>query len=121
MFLATTNKAKQLLYLSYIGKVSAEDLRCSYLDLPTLLADLPAGFRVLADLGRLDSMDIDCVPEIGKTMELLEQHQVGLVVRVIPDPSKDIGFNIISAFHYHQRPRTATCDTVEEAAKVLAL
>lgn len=121
MFLATTNKVKQLLYLSYIGNVAAEDLRRSYEDLPVLLADLSADFRILADLSRLDSMDADCVAEIGRMMELLEKHGVGLVVRLIPDPSKDIGFNIIAAFHYKNRPRQATCDTMLEAAKMLSL
>jgi len=121
MFLATINKTEKLLYLSYIGNVGVEDLQRSAGGLAAMLADLPAGFRILADLSRLESMDLACVPEIGKTMELLEQHQVGLIVRVVPDPAKDIGMNIISVFHYKNRPRTATCETMEEAAKLLSL
>ncbi len=121
MFLATTNKAKQLLYLSYIGNVSVEDLRSSAQDLSLLLSDLPADCRVLADLSRLESMDTACVTEIGKLMEAMEEHGVGLIVRVIPDPSKDIGLNIIAAFHYKQQPQTATCETMQEAAKLLSL
>jgi hypothetical protein len=54
-------------------------------------------------------------------METLERHQVGLVVRLIPDPAKDIGFNIISAFHYKNRPPTALCDTMEQAVRLLSL
>jgi hypothetical protein len=121
MFLVTINKPEQVLYFSYIGHVGLEDLQRNAKPLEEMLADLSPGFRILADLGRLDSMDIACVPEIGKTMELLERHQVGLIVRVVPDPSKDIGFNIISAFHYKNQPHTATCETMEEAAKLLSL
>jgi hypothetical protein len=121
MFLATANKAKRLLHLSYIGNVGAEELRLGINNVSELLRDLAADVRVLADLGRLESMDIECVPEIGRAMELLEQHGVEMVVRVIPDPTKDIGMNIISAFHYHNRPRTVTCETMCEAAKVLSL
>ncbi len=121
MFLATTNKAKQLLYLSYIGNVGVEDFQRSANDFTLLLSDLSADCRILADLSRLESMDTACVPEIGRMMEAMEQHGVGLVVRVIPDPSKDIGMNIISAFHYKQQPQTATCETMEQAAKLLDL
>jgi hypothetical protein len=121
MFLVTTNKVKRLLHLSYIGNVGMEDLRRGINDVAALIAELPADFQVLADLGRLESMDENCVEEIGKVMELFEQHGVGLIVRLIPDPTKDIGFNIISAFHYHSRPRTVTCETMEEAVKVLSL
>ncbi|HEY4417253.1 MAG TPA: STAS domain-containing protein [Verrucomicrobiae bacterium] len=121
MFLATTNKTKQLLYLSYIGKVSEGDLQSNAPDLAAMLAELSPGFRVLADLSQMESMDTACVPEIGRTMELLEQRGVGLVVRIIPDPSKDIGMNIISAFHYKNRPQTATCETMAAAAELLSL
>ena len=109
------------MWLSYVGQVRVEDLQRGLSDMPQLLADLPADFRVLADLSRLDSIDLGCVEQIGATMELFEQHGVGLVVRLIPDPAKDIGFNIISAFHYKNRPRTATCETLAEAMRLLSL
>jgi len=86
-----------------------------------LLAEFPEGFRMLADLGRLESMDIACEEIIGKTMEMLEQHGLELVVRVIPDPSKDIGLKIIGLFHYSKKMRIVTCKTMGEAANVLGL
>ncbi len=97
------------------------DLQRGAADAERLLADLEPGFRLLADFSRLEFMDLDCVPEIGKMMELLERHQVGLIVRVVPDEDKDIGFNIISAFHYKKRPQAATCETIKQAAKLLTL
>ena len=121
MYLATSNKEKRLLHLSFIGRVKPEQLKRGLEDLKILLADLPPGFRLLADFGRLDSMDLDCVPELGKGMEMVDQKGVGLVVRVIPDPGKDIGLNILTAFHYVRRPRVVNCKTMIEAAKVLSL
>jgi PAS domain-containing protein len=121
MFLATTNKPKRLLYLSYIQRVRVEDLTRGREELAALLADLPAGFRLLTDLGRLESMDAACTKEIGKMMELCDQKGVELVVRVIPDPRKDVGMNILSLFHYRRRVRVVTCKTMEEAAKLLSL
>jgi hypothetical protein len=54
-------------------------------------------------------------------MELCDQHGVGLVVRVIPDPAKDIGFNLLSIFHYPHHPRAVTCKTMSEAARLLSI
>ena len=121
MILATINQPKQLLHLSFIGHVRAEELAHSREDLPALLASLSPGFKLVTDLGRLDSIDADCVTEIGQAMELCGQKGVGLVIRVIPDPTKDIGLNIISQFHYANRPRVVTCNSIVEAAKFLSL
>lgn len=90
-------------------------------DVGTVLMEFPNGFRMLADLGRLESMDVACAGILGKTMELMDQHGVELVVRVIPDPSKDIGLNIIGMFHYSKKIRIVTCQTMVEAAKALGL
>ena len=121
MFLATSNKAKGLLYLSYIEHVTVTDLRRGHDEVLALLAELPAGFKMLVDLSLLEFMDIACVEELGKLMERLDQHGMKQVVRVIPDPTKDIGFNILARFHYHQNPRITNCQTMVEAAKFLAL
>jgi ketol-acid reductoisomerase len=121
MFLATSNKAKGLLHLSYIEHVAADDLRRGHNDVVALLADLPAGFKLLVDLGRLKSMDTDCVEELGKIMDLFDQHGLKQVVRVVPEPARDIGFNIMARFHYHHNPRTTNCETMTEAAKLLSL
>jgi len=121
MFLATINKPKQLLYLSFIHQVKAEELQQGRENAIMLLADLTSGFRLLTDLSHMDSMDVNCAPEIGKMMELCDQKGVALVVRVIPDQAKDIGLNILSMFHYRNAPRTVTCDTMMEAARILSL
>jgi len=121
MFLATINKSKQLLHLSFIEEVRVEELVQRHDEVVTLLADLKSGFRLLTDLGRLGSMGVDCAPEIGKIMELCDQKGVALVVRVIPDPTKDVGLGILSGFHYHHRPRSVTCESMVEAAELLSL
>jgi anti-anti-sigma regulatory factor len=121
MFLATSNKAKGLLHISYIGHVNVVDFQREHENVLALLADLPAGFKMLVDLDRLESMDADCVDELGKIMELLDQRGLEQVVHVIPDPAKDIGFNILARFHYHNNPRITNCTTMIEAAKLLEL
>jgi hypothetical protein len=121
MYLATSNKLKRLLHLNYIGRVEPAELKHGLEDLKALLADLSPGFRLLADLSRLETMDLTCAAELGRGMELIDQRGVALVVRVIPDPGKDIGLNILTLFHYARQPRVVTCENIIEAAQVLSL
>jgi len=119
--LATINPAKRLLHVSFHGQVSVQELENGRADLASLLTELGSGFRLVTDLGRVESFDLNCAAEIGKVMELCDANGVSLVVRVVPDPSKDIGLNILSLFHYHRFPRTITCRDMVEAAKHLGL
>src|SRR6267142_1680871 len=121
MFLVMTNPARQLLHLSYLDRVTPAELERGYPEVEALLAQFPDGFEMLADLGRLESMDIDCEEIIGKTMEMMERHGLKRVVRVIPDPTKDFGLKIIGMFHYSKKIRIVTCQTMAEAAQVLGL
>lgn len=121
MVLATSNKAKRLLCLSYIGQVRSEELAREMENIQSLLAELSPGFRLLVDLSGLDSMKQDCVQEIGRVMELIDKAGVGLVVRVIPNPAKDIGLNILGIFHYPHRPQIVTCGSMTDAGRCLAL
>jgi hypothetical protein len=121
MFLATINKPKHLLHFSFIQHVGVDELAGARENVITLLAELQIGFRLLTDLGRLESMDVRCAEEIGRMMELCDEKGIGLVVRVIPDQGKDIGFNILSLFHYRHMPSILTCKNMVEAAKILSL
>ena len=78
------------------------------------------GFRVLADMTDLESMDYAGAPYIGSVMDLCMARQVEHVVRVIPDPHKDIGLNIMSQFHYGSKIRVTNCANLSEAMRRLA-
>jgi anti-anti-sigma regulatory factor len=121
MLLVTSNKSKQLLCVSYIGHVQAEEFQRGREDLTSQLRELSPGFHLLADFSQLDFMELDCEPELGRTMDLIRQAGVGLVVRVIPRPNQDIGMNILTVFHYPHRLRVVTCKSLAEAAKALGL
>lgn len=121
MFLATTNRAKRLLHLSYIGRVQAEEVARGREEVAAMVKDWPDGFRVLADFGRLESMDVEAMTAVGRLMDMSSQRGVELVVRVIPDPSKDLGMNILGMFHYKHPLEVVTCETMEEAARALGI
>ena len=121
MFLATTNKTRNLLHLSFIGRVTAADLNDTQAEVSALLADLSVGFCLLTDLGHLQVMDAACERPIGCIMDLCKAHGIGRIVRVIPDPKKDIGLSILTRFHYGRGARVTTCRTLEQAGKALSL
>lgn len=121
MLLVTSSREKQLLYLSYIGHVRPGDLARHTAEVAALMAELSPDFRILMNLSELETMDLACMTEIGGLMELIDRSGVGLIVRVIPDPAKDIGFNILSIFHYAQPRQIAMCKTMVEAGKLLGI
>ena len=121
MILITSNRAKQLVYVHYSGQVEVADFQDRREDFVAQLSEMKPGFLLLSDLSQLESMDLACAAELGKMMTLVADAGIGRVVRIIPDPTKDIGMNILTAFHYHGRPRPATCATMAEAAELLGL
>ena len=121
MILVTSNKLKQLLCVAYIGRVRVEDFQRTREDFTAQLGELSPRFRLLGDFSQLETMETDCAAELGRMMELVGRAGAGQVLRVIPDPSKDIGLNILTAFHYAQRPNIVTCETMSEAARALGL
>ncbi len=120
MLLATSNKSRRLLFLTYVGHVRPDEIKVQREEIKTLAADLSPEYQVLVDFCRLESMDPASAPELGLAMELIDQTGGTLVVRVIPDPSKDIGMTILSLFHYRRHVRVVTCATMDEAIKALS-
>jgi anti-anti-sigma regulatory factor len=121
MFFTAINKAKQLLYLSYVGEVTVAQLKSAHEVGSDSMTELGPGFRVLVDFSFLESMEVDAAAEIGKWMEKLDGMGVSLVVRVIPDPTKDIGLNILAAFHYRRRVPMVTREKMVDAMRELGL
>jgi len=122
MLLITANQPQRLLRLDYVQRVSPAELAAGYDELKALVADLPSGFRLLADLSQVEFMEPDCMTELGRAMELIGQHGVGLIVRVIPDPAKDIGMNMAQIQKDMKGPEVkATLDEDMKLAEVLGL
>lgn len=120
MFQIKTDKSKNLLHFTFSQHVTAEETGRWRQELCKVIGDVQLGFTLLSDLSALDEMDLDCAPDIEWSMEALNEAGIARVVRIIPDPRKDIGFNIMSHFHYSRGVKFVTCDTMDEALKVLA-
>ena len=121
VLLVTSNKSRRLLCVSYIGRMRPEEFQRSHEQLMAQLGEMSPGFCLLVDFSHLEFIGLDCQPELGRMMGLIGRAGVGWVARVIPDPSKDIGMNILTAFHYPHRFPVVTCKSLVEAARALGL
>jgi len=119
MILCNVDESGRVLTMSYNGHVGVEDLRRCLGTVRDLMEELKPGFFLLTDLTNLESMEASCAPDLGAIMELCSAKGMLTVVRVIPDPSKDIGFDLISKFHLNPPVKTQTHGSLAEAIKSL--
>lgn len=117
--LVTVDPARNLVRFSFAGDIGAKEIKLYEKSIEEALATVPRGFFLLADLTDLNSMDLLCVPYISRTMDRFRRHGVARIVRIIPDHRKDIGFSILSLFHYPRGLLIVTCDTRAEAEQAL--
>jgi hypothetical protein len=120
MFEVKADKSINLLKITFAQHVGPEEAKSSVDKVKALQAELRPGFQLLTDLSRLESMDVACAAYIKRTMDWCNKQGVSKVVRVIPDPHKDIGLSILSLFHYRRPVPIVTCETLAEAMKALA-
>jgi anti-anti-sigma regulatory factor len=105
----------------YTGEVTVAQLETELPKVPAILGQLEPGFAVLVDLTDLTSMDVKCAPLIEEIMDRCQERGVTEIVRVIPNPNRDIGLQIMSHFHYDKDVRISTCDTLDEATALLGV
>ncbi len=79
------------------------------------------GFTLLTDLSGLDSMQLDCGVDLARVMDACKRKGIGTAVRIIPDHTKDIGFNILARVHYSSGVHVITCQNSSEVERLLKL
>src|SRR5260370_37940165 len=105
MYSVEASDAERLIKISWSGQVDLDEMRRCAEEIGVTASKMRPGFRVLADMTDLEAMEYGGAPYIGTGMDLCVTRQVEHVVRVIPDPHKDIGLNIMSHFHYGSKIR----------------
>jgi hypothetical protein len=119
MYAVEIDRSKRLLVISALQRVTAEQAKLAAQETRELLRDVAPGFRVLADFRWLESMDPAVAPYIAEIMDTLTEKRVASVTRVMPDPHKDIGLNILSQFHYGPEIQIATFESLADALESL--
>ena len=120
MYAVELDRSKRLLVISASQRVTVEEAKLVSRRVRELVRDIDPGFRVLADFRWLDSMDSAAARHVAEIMDALAEKGVASVTRVMSDPHKDIGLNILSQFHYGPEIEIATFDTLADALQSIA-
>src|SRR5437588_3551637 len=120
MYALELDRSKRLLVISAAQRVTAEEANRAAQRIRELLQDVAPGFHVLADFRWLESMDSAAARHIAEMMDALAEKNVASVTRVMPDPHKDIGLNILSQFHYGPDVNITTFETLADAVQSIA-
>ena len=120
MYAVELDRSKRLLVITAAQRVTAEEAKMAAQRIRELLQDVAPGFCVLADFRWLESMDSAAAPHIAEIMDALAEKNVASVTRMMPDPHKDIGLNILSQFHYGPEIQIGTFETLADAVQGMA-
>ncbi len=115
MIKVSYDEPRNVVILEFSGKIDTSHAEQSYREIQKVIPNHQKGFRVLTDLSFLESADPKILNVLKKSMDYFNLHGVKEVLRVIPDPEKDIGFNILSLFHYSKDVICLTLQSREEA------
>jgi hypothetical protein len=119
MYSVESDRSKQLLVISAAGRVTKKEVESVALRVREMMKEITPGFRVLTDFRWLERMDPAAAVPLAEIMDALAEKGVAAVVRVIPDPHKDIGLNILSQFHYGPQIKLVTFESLAEALSAL--
>jgi hypothetical protein len=120
MFSIEVNDVERVIKISWLGRVDSDEMRRCAEEIGSAASKIPPGFRVLVDMTDLESMDYAGAPYIASIMDLCVSKRVERVVRVIPNPHKDIGLNIMSYFRYGSKIPVTVCENLADAMRRLA-
>jgi hypothetical protein len=119
MYSVESDRSKRLVVISAAGRVTKKEVESVALRVREIMKEVTPGFRVLTDFRWLDRMEPTAAAHLAEIMDALAEKNVAAVVRVIPDPHKDIGLNILSQFHYGPQIKLATFESLAEALSAL--
>jgi anti-anti-sigma regulatory factor len=94
--------------VEFAGNVDAAQAERSFAQLEKLLPKGGQGFKLLVDFSSVETMEPEVEVEVTKAMDLLNERGVREIVRVLPDPDSDFGFDILSTRHYSKQVQIHT-------------
>lgn len=103
------------LTINYRGAFEISQAEELYAELLKLLPKYKKGFRVISDFTDTTVVSPDVRETLKKIMDFLNTQGVQEIIRIIPNPAIDIGFNIMSLFHYSKEVKFITVNSREDA------
>ena len=109
------DKKRNTIVIEFSGKIDAVQGEEYLPKIPAVIPGHGKGFNLLVDASKVESIDPKLKDAVTQAMDIFNAHGVKKVVRVIPDPHQDIGFNILSVFHYSKDVKIVTVESRDEA------
>jgi hypothetical protein len=120
MYSVEIDRSRRLLVVTASGCVTSEEVKAAAEKTRDLIKDAEPGLRALTDLRLMTSMEPAAATHIAAIMKALQDKGLVSVTRVVPDPRKDIGYNILSQFHYDSHVKIYVFETLSDAIVGLA-
>lgn len=115
MIKTSYDEKRNAVIIEFKGNVDATQAEKSFADLDEVLPKHGKGFTLLTDFSSVETMELAVKSVIEEAMEVFDAMWVNEILRVLPDPAMDIGFNVLSISHYSKHPKVITCRSREEA------
>jgi hypothetical protein len=113
------NENENIVSIKIEGMFDLEQAEKAHNEITLILQKVKKGFIVLTDMSLLHEMNPESFKSISKTMDLFRSRGIAQAIRVMPDPSKDIGFNIMDMFHYFPDVKIRTFESLENAKEYI--
>ena len=114
MITANFDAVKNLLHISFEGETTVPEIEGICRKIEAMASAFKPGLRLLNDLSRSAVPSLDLREGVANLMKLMNRLGVVEVIRVIPDPAQDIGYNIMSLFHYGPDVRFRTVESCDQ-------
>lgn len=119
MYSVEADREKRLIVINAVGHVTAAEVEEVAARVLELTQDILPGFQALTDFRFLEYMEPAAAHHIATIMDAFAAKKVAVVLRVLTDPRKDIGLNILSNIHYKPEVQIATYEKLAEAVAEL--
>jgi hypothetical protein len=119
MYNISFDENENIVLIKIEGMFDLEQAEKAHNEITLILQKVKNGFIVLTDMSLLKEMNPESFKSISKTMDLFHSRGISHAIRVMPDPSKDIGFNIMDMFHYSPNVKIRTFESLENAKEYI--
>ena len=109
------DKQYKALVFEFEGRITLADEAPLMAQLKEILPAKCRSFTILTDISNVESWEPGIQQAVKRIMDFLNAQGVHKIIRVVPDQRKDIGFNIMSIFHYAPEVKVLTVPSREEA------
>jgi hypothetical protein len=121
MYSVSHDQNKNIISINIQDVFDVEQAEKAYKEVETVLKKAKKGFTVLTDMSSLQEISLESFKSISKTMDLFNSCGIWRAIRIVPDSSKDIGFNIMNMFHYSPEVKIHIFESMEKAKEYMDL